>query len=305
MGEGVSGAEAREERLLVEEDAAADAEAEAFEERLAKQIHAAKSWLFASLLLTLFVALFSSVVTDANLLYAILGFLPTVIMILLYLWLLEGEYKEILFWFIPLAVTFLFLTVGPPLNDLSGKQLDIPVLAGVNLLLGYLILAVMVVFENWRAPDVATEADLEQFKPERLDKYIHTIEDKCKALNFVIGRVYRASNGGTRGMRDKIKVPSEWYNEFNAIKPEEVKEKKELPLEMLRRIRTRLGDLLKPEKELFTNAELHGLKHLARDRDGKDRVLDVLSVNDNDPVEDYYLGAMDFCKRIIAELEKL
>jgi hypothetical protein len=201
----------------------------------------------------------------------------------------------------------LFFVLGEALNAVLLGQLDLPVLTGVNLVLSYLILLVMIFIEyrRTREQEPATLEEIEHFKPEHLEKYIHTIEDKCKALNFVMGRVYRASNGGTARLREKVKVPSEWYNEFNTIAPEEVKEQKDLAIDLLTRIEDRLSLLLKPERVVFDHDDVKGLKHLARDPDGKDRIIDVLTVNDNDPVEDYFLGAMDFCKRIKVELQKL
>lgn len=293
-----------EEALLVEADQEADQEEALIEERLIRNVHPAKGWLFASILLTLFIALVSSITTASNSMFAFLGFTPTIISIIIFIMLLEGEYKDALFWLTPLAIGLLFLAIGTSAGSFF-KELDVPVLTAVNILLSYIILAIMTMIEFAGRPGEKSLADVEHFEPEQIDQYIHTIEDKCKAINFVIGRVYRASHGGTRSMRDKIKVPSEWYNEFNSIPADEVKEQKELALDLLSRIKERLQTLLTPEKDIFSKAEYVGLKHIARDKDGKDRVLDVLSVNDQDPVEDYFLGAMDFCKRVLVELEKL
>lgn len=293
------------EELLDEQDEEIEEEHQAIEERLARHIQPAKSWLFASILVTLLIALIASVMADSGLIYAIIGFSPTIIAAIIFLILLEGEYRDVLFWGVPLVLAFLFLAIGPALSELMGGQLDVPVLTGLNMILSYVILAVMNRIEYWRRAEDAPIEEVTEFKAEDLDRYIHTIEDKCKALNFVIGRVYRASNGGTKGLREKLKVPSEWYNEFNSISTEEATEKKELALDLLRRIQEQLSLLLRPEKDLFSDGEVKGLRHLARNPKGRDRVLDVLSVNDNDPVQDYYLGAMDFCKRVSTELEKL
>jgi len=279
-----------------------DEETEALD--ASRHIHASKAWLFASILLTLFIALLASVTSQSSTLLAILGFTPTLLATVIFLGLLEGEFRDVLFWLTPLALLILFLGMEPFTRELLGGQLDIPALAAVNLVLSYSILAVMSLIE-YRREKLATLADLEQFQPEALDQYIQTIEDKCKALNFVIGRVYRASNGGTKGLREKIKVPSEWYNEFNAIKPEEVREQRDLAIDLLTRIEERLMLLLKPEKDVFSKAEVKALHTLARDGYGRDRIIDVLSINDSDPVEDYYLGARDFCKRVKEGLAKL
>lgn len=299
-----SGAQESEEsaELLEEMDREIEEENDTFDQRFARHMHATKAWLFASILFTLFLALLISITSDSGTLITVFGFSPTILAVIIYIMLLDGGYKDALFWITPLALIFLFLGLGPFFNEMLSNQLDISVLGAVNLLLSYFILAVTLLIEYRRTNPVSLE---ESFKPEELDKYVHTIEDKCKALNFVIGRVYRASNGGTKELREKIKISPELYNEFNSIQPEEVREKKPEALDLLGRIKERLSNLLRPEKDSFSQAEIRALKHIARDKDGKDRVLDVLSVNDQDPVEDYFLGAMDFCKRIIAELEKL
>ncbi len=226
---------------------------------------------------------------------------------LLFIFLLDGEYKDALLWLTPLAVAFLFLGLGPFVNALIGDQLDIAVLTAVNLVLSYVILGIMALIEYYgdKAEEDATLEEVQSFEPEHLGRYIHTIEDKCKAINFVIGRVYRTSNGGTKVMRERLRIPREWYNEFNAIPAEQAQEQRQLALDLLGRIEERLASLLRPEKDLFTKDEIRSLKELARDEGGKDRILDVLIVNDNDPVEEYFLGAMDFCKRVKEGLEKL
>lgn len=294
--------------LLKEQEEALREEERPTEEELVRHVHPAKALLFGSILVTLFIALVASVTSDSNVAYALLGFTPTLIAAILFIALLEGDYKDVLFWLAPLAICFLFFAVGTTAG--LGRQLDIPVLTAVNMLLSYLIVGAMFLVEYRREPE-ATLEELEQFEPEHLDKYVHTIEEKCKALNFAIGRVYRASNGGTAEMRERLKVPSEWYNEFYDILKEEHRyEKMELEpipaaLVLLGKIRERLSVLLRPESEVFTRAELQGLKNVARDAEGKDRIIDVLSVNDSDPVEQYFLGAMDFCKKITERLQSL
>lgn len=295
-----------DEQLLEEVEQDEEQEAKDRQEVEKRDYKLTKGFIFAFILVTLFIALMSAVMTDSGLLFTIMGFTPTILVLIVFIGLLEGNYKDILFWLSPLVICFLFLAIGPMVNVFLGGQLDIGVLTGVNMLLSYLFLAAIMLIEYHRGDDEVQIKEIEdEFKPENIDRYIHTIEDKCKALNFVIGRVYRASHGGTKQLRTKIKVPSEWYNEFNSIRPEEIKEQQAFALDLLRRIQDQLGLLLKPEKDVFTEDEIHHLKVIARDRHGKDRIIDVLTVNDQDPVEDYYLGAVDFCKRVIKHLDEL
>jgi len=247
-----------------------------------------------------------SVMTDANPVFTILGFLPIVLAAIIFLFLLENDYKDVLFWLVPVALCILFLAIGPFLNELIDKQLDIFVLTAINLIISYIVLAIMFILEYTRTKkdEPATLEEVKEFKDEDLGRYLRSIEDKCKALNFVIGRVYRASNGGVKTLRERINIPREWYNEFNEIPKDAIDDQRALALDLLTRIHDRLSSLLQPEKDVFDKAELALLKNLARDEHGRDRILDVLVVNDNDPVEEYFLGAMDFCKRVKGELEK-
>lgn len=296
----------RERRELEwERDREIREEHHSFEERLLKNLHVTKVFLFGATILTLLFAAVLSVLTDASPFFTIVGLLPTVLATLLFLLLLEGEYKDALFWLTPLALCFLFLTLGQFLNELFGSQLDLYVLTAINIVLSYIILVVMLLLEYTSKRTEVTTADVERFKLEELGKYLHTVEDKCKAINFVIGRVYRASNGGTKELREKLRIPSEWYNEFNEIPEEKTEEQRRIALDILARIENQLTLLLKPEKEVLDEAELKELVNIARDEHGKDRIIDVLIVNDSDPVEEYLLGALDFCRKVKAQLEKL
>jgi hypothetical protein len=76
---------------LEQEEERSEEEQEALEAKLARHIHASKSWLFAALLLTIFIALLSSVASGSNVAYALLGFSPTLVTTLIFILLLEGS----------------------------------------------------------------------------------------------------------------------------------------------------------------------------------------------------------------------
>lgn len=279
------------------------AEAEAAEEALYQYSPLARAWLMISILLTLAIAVVSGIRTDSALIFAVIGFLPTIACCLIFIVLLEGGFKDILFWMTPLGICLLWLAIGDFLNTSLNNQLDVALLTGVNIIISYIILAIMTAIEYAHKRDEEDVSLEEDFKPEKLDRYIHTIEDRCKGINFVIGRVYRDSRGGSKAIRERLKVPSEWYNEFNSISASQIREKRPLALEILGKIERQLQVLLKPEKDVFTHSEIKALR-IAHDTNGYDRIIDVLSVNDRDPVEDYFLGAMDFCKKVTEGLRR-
>ncbi len=139
---------------------------------------------------------------------------------------------------------------------------------------------------------------------ESIKKFVSSIEDKAKALNAVIGRVYSVKHGGTDELRKKIKIDSEQYNEISQLHNEEPEKRKETATLLLKKIKERLGLLQRPEIEVFERSEVRNLEELDRDKSGKDDIIDVLMRNDKDPVAIYYEGAIDFCDDALKELEE-
>ncbi len=152
-------------------------------------------------------------------------------------------------------------------------------------------------FENTHGPEELPTPD----KP--MSVTIRGIEDKCKAINFVIGRVYSTKRGGSKEIRSQIGISKEWYNAFSALlQGDDVLDPKEL-LSVVEQISNRLHDLEKPEAELF---ELEKAKiEVERSADGSDTILSVLSHNDKDPVEEYHAEALEVCQQVINYLNQL
>lgn len=134
---------------------------------------------------------------------------------------------------------------------------------------------------------------------ESLKKIVESIESNCKTLNSVIGRVYRRSNGCTSLMRELIEVKKEWYNEFNVLTKTADKEKM---LEIIDKIEKRLNQLFRTERDIFGNAEI---KNIKRDPFGNSRIIDVLIMNDKDPVETYFENALSLCGKAREKLAKM
>lgn len=132
---------------------------------------------------------------------------------------------------------------------------------------------------------------------------IRGIEDKCKAINFVIGRVYSAKRGGSKEIREKIGIPKELYNSFSElVHDDEIVNPKEL-LSVVSKIAQRLLQLEEKETDLFDLGEAK--IEMERSLNGNDSVLAVLSRNDKDPVEEYHSEALEVCKQVIDYLEKI
>lgn len=127
------------------------------------------------------------------------------------------------------------------------------------------------------------------------------IEDKCKAINFVIGRVYADKRGGSPEIRQRLHIPSELYNSFSKMRSEH--EPNQIPeiIELVRNIYNHLIQLELPEYNLFKTKKEH--LPVLRDSEGKSKIIDVLENNDNDPVREYFLEAKEICNRLIVYFE--
>jgi hypothetical protein len=131
--------------------------------------------------------------------------------------------------------------------------------------------------------------------PKEIDEVIHSIEDKVKALNFVIGRVYSVYHGGTDQLRNKLRIDKTWYDDFNQIDRTDIDKRKHEAIVLLQKIKARLDLLQRTEKDVLGN-ELAQLKNIQHDPAGNDKIITVLVKNDKDPVQRYYDGAMSFCE---------
>ncbi len=136
---------------------------------------------------------------------------------------------------------------------------------------------------------------------EDILQVIHGVEDKAKALNFVIGRVYSVYHGGTDKLRNRVRIDKTWYAEFNEIDAKDSGRRRAQAIVLLGKIKDRLELLKKSEKDIFGD-DASKLRNIKRSADGRDRVIDVLVRNDKDPVQQYYDGALSFCTDAIKKL---
>lgn len=257
-----------------------------------------KFFLVVSLFVTLFLVIISSLWTDSSLFFTFIGYLPLFGTIGILLVLVENSYKNSVYWGAPFLTSLLFLIIFGLLNPLLGYQLDVGALAVVNLIFGLLVVLVVTIMEGRAVLPVEDEVEI---TPENIDEYMLGIEDKCKALNFVIGRVYRMSNGGSEKIRARLRIEKDWYNEFHSL-TKDIDQNRDDALAVLHKINDRLSLLMKPEKDVLHKKELDALKHIARDKEGGDRIIDVLIANDRDPVEHYFVGAVEGTQKLIGAL---
>lgn len=215
----------------------------------------------------------------------IAGFLPAIFSLIFLISVTETKRHVEYMWIMPLIFSIVFLVLGlvqAPLFD----KMEIGKLTFLNIVISYIFLLLISYPEAYKK----AEHDQEKQKEKDIKHQFHSIEGKCKAINFVIGRVYRSSNGGTTSLRDKIRISSELYNEFQRLLKEGTREE---IIVVLDKIGKALFQLNKPEKEIFGPRATGFLKNILRDDEGNDNIISVLAKNDNDPVVSYYEEALE------------
>ncbi|MBN1275621.1 hypothetical protein JXA12_05015 [Candidatus Woesearchaeota archaeon] len=259
------------------------------------------SAFYLFLLLVLIAVLSAS--TDATPFIVFLSFLPTLFTVVIAMIIYEAHAnnKNVL-WVVPFVLVFAFYWYGSTQGGIVAG-IDVGVLTALNVFASFLYLIINYFLlqssASRREPGVrVVERVVEkEVVPDDLSKFIASIEDKGKALNFVIGRVYNAYHGGTKDLRSKINMKQEWYDQFSQL-PEDPGKVDFVALgTLISTIESRLHLLEKRERDIFGGAQL-GFKHLVRDPLGNDSILDVLDKNDKDPVKSYVEGALQFCRKV-------
>lgn len=258
---------------------------------------------------------FLSVITKSDPFNTLVGLSPVLLTIIITYIIVDKYHMEsgfiLIFPFILTAILYL-LGAG---NLLGG--IDYQTLSSINILFGVLFEAVVIIHYSFlrRQRKVKRIEKKKELKHKKkpviklndeagLKSFVSSIEDKLKAINAAIGRVYSVRCGGAEPMRKKIKIDAAHYNEFNELKKEKPDKRRETAIKLLKKIKQRLELLQKPEKDVFDKDETTSLLKINRNPDGKDRVIDVLVKNDKDPIKAYYDGALEFCNNALEELEK-
>lgn len=262
-------------------------------------------------------------VTNSNLFSVFVGFSPSLLTIIFLIYLLEGKRagNVKIIWVFPLFFVMMFYVFLSQTNVAALQGLNVGELAAFNLIISYFFVFILgflgvlnreyitriTHFKEHHDKDeiFSKNARRELKEKEEIREFVTSVEDKCKAINFVIGRVYSNKHGGSAALREKIKINKELYNEFSRIEKFELAPDLKKILSVVRKLRSNLKNLTKPEKEVFTDSELKKIKLLIRNKDGSDRIIDLLKFNDKDPVETYFENAFTFCNELVEKLPNL
>jgi len=278
--------------------------------------------------------------SQSNLGIVFLSLIPFLAHIAFFFFLLEEEHKLFkTIWILPVILSMLFYLVWySGLNILN--QIDGSTIFVLNIILSYIINAIFIIFYKKRSTisykkhkdlrknfhflkqsyneRTAIQTDeienlkikLKNFEKqlnvtqENLSFNLRSIEDKCKSINFVIGRVYGKLHGGNERIRDSIKISSEWYNAFSELTQNFRKEDSARLYIILDNIHQKLKVLELKEVEVFDHISLSHLS-LDREQNGRDRILDILATNDKDPVYDYHQESLEICQKLMDYLKNL
>ncbi|MFH1917475.1 MAG: hypothetical protein ABIJ21_09515 [Nanoarchaeota archaeon] len=274
--------------------------------------------VFAIILLVFI--LFLSLANDSDVLNVTLGLLPTVgYLVINYALLYELAHKRFLVWILPIILVIIFYLFAASFKTSTIGQMDLNVITFLNLFVCY-VFAGVILFYIYVGREVRFErrAVLQEVrhemahqpthavhhavpKPESVKTIIQSIEDKAKAINFVIGRVYSDKHGGSKELREKIRIDKEWYNKFSALSQDFTESDKEMVRLAIELIHKRILLLEKKEIDVFDTVHFQNIEHDAR---GHDTIKSVLIKNDKDPVETYLDSMKGYCEHILRELKK-
>lgn len=276
-------------------------------ERIHKTIRS--SCIFA-LVIWFCIIVLLSIMLEENPFNILIGLSPVLLTIIVTHILVDKYHLESGFLMVfPFIFTGIMLMLG--IAGMLPEGMEYFLLASVNIIFGVLFEASIVAHHGIikkRLGDDAKPKEEERKLIVRLNddeglrQFVSSIEDKAKAINAVIGRVYSVKHGGTEPMRKKIRIDPENYNEINNLKEQPQEKRRVIAIEMLRKIKDKLDLFVKPERLVFDKHEIKGIINIERNPDGENKILDILIKNDKDPVKSYYDGAVEFCDDALDDL---
>jgi len=248
-----------------------------------------------------------------------IGFLPTILCFVITLAIVENYRKEfaIILWPLPIVLALIFYVIGEAHIVPALAIIDIGSLAFLNTLISMsFVFAIQMVGIGRVSEFIKPRLEIQEratsksskeaavmespadnaIEKAKLREYIQSIEDKCKAINFVIGRVYSKKHGGSEEIRKKISIDKKLYNAF-ADPQANLQEAKRA----VHKIKHNLELLDMKERDVFGEV-CFKFTNITRHPTGDDTIFEVLKKNDDDPIDIYVKSAKDFCSRAMQAL---
>jgi len=275
-----------------------------------------KNIILVSIVTYLATVLSLAFLSDTNYDKVFIGTIPVLLYIITFTAFLHYQrINKILVWIAPLLYSSAFYVLWmnntlPVLTGMEGATLTV-----LNILMSYLInIFFLIVFDIERVQyedelmlkdkweKSVPKVDVKDITKDNFAVSLRGIEDKCKAINFVIGRVYSNKRGGSPEIRNILNIDKELYNSFSEITHNFKEEDASKLLDLLTKIKEKLQIYELPEKDIFrlNKPEIE----IKRDSHGNSRILDVIAENDKDPIIEYIEETKEICKRIIEYLKK-
>ncbi len=252
-----------------------------------------------------------TVLNEAPVARILLSFSPLILVIIsvVSLFLKSRSQFRIVSWILPIFWPAVFYMMGVSGLSPASQTTEVGSILALNFALSFIFVLVLEIMVSVKEGfgNVFNKIKVEMPKnpkPENVKDAMQSIEDKSKALNQVIGRVYRRSNGANLKMRNLLKIKPELYNKFSRMTEENLMENPDATLNLLWHITDELNTLYLTEEEVFGD-DSYKLRNLARDPTGKTKIIDVLIANDSDPAALYFKSSLEFCKKAIEEVEML
>lgn len=291
----------------------------------------ARKLVIAMSVLYLLVVVYFSFLTDTSLSLVFLGFTPLLLyMVAFFAMYLYHRANSHLIWVMPLVFPIVFLILWDSKLVSSVSSMEGPVVFVLNIMLSYAVNAIFFFLYKKRTKvkaksddnynewtkyyhdkakyhmqeaehlkrQVAEYQQALQVNKKNFKVQLRGIEDKCKAINFVIGRVYSDKNGGSKKIRDMLKIDRELYNTFSEITAKFSKDKAKELMDLLTKVYLKLTAMELSEKRVL------GKKVHTRLDDGQ-RIIDVLNQHDKDPVLESHSEAKEVCTSLVTYLKQM
>lgn len=280
-----------------------------------------KRLIEVALLIYIASIIFLSYISGSDFVMVFIGTLPLLLYLMIFfMFFFYRVLSNWIVWLLPLFFPLMFFFLWQSGNVDILNRMEGPTLMVLNIIISYLANMLFILFYNKKTKEHKESLVRQQKHHENREHEIHrlrntiehykkqlsitqenfninlrSIEDKCKALNFVIGRVYSNKNGGSKDIRERLKINRELYNSFSELTRDLRKQNSLQLIKLLETIHNKLIILEQPEERIIDLRKSSGAQ--IKRRQG-DRILDVLSKNDKDPVIEYYSEAKEICVKL-------
>ena len=252
----------------------------------------------------LFFMILITATANARFFTVLFSFLPAILS-LVTLWILfdkmRGQFLSFA-WVVPFVwpIVFYALTFAEGITFFQGIERENIIV--LNFVLSFIPVVVIQLLQTSEHGFKGIMRDVKIKEPHDakargIVHHVHQLKETVNHLNAAIDRVYTKENGANKGMRNHITVPLTVLSKIDVHHPGRLHRE-------LWTFSEHLTLLYRSEIEVFGQGAFQ-IKNLARDPEGRTRVIDVLIANYPHPVASHFKQALELCKLAIEETELL